>query len=84
MVDDERVGALDEEPDSVIYRPFLQEPWTKLNLVVRTTGDPQNIVSAVRGEVQAIDPDLALYSAATMEQLISDTPLPFCDAIPRF
>jgi predicted permease len=73
VVDDERVGALDEESASVVYRPYVQEPWTKLNLVVRTPADPQSIVNAVRGEVRALDQDLAIYSVTTMEQLIDDT-----------
>jgi putative ABC transport system permease protein len=60
----------------------LQEPWNKLNLVVRTAGEPGRIVSAVREEVQALDPDLALYSVTTMEQLIADTPSTFLRRYP--
>ena len=82
VVDDERVGPLDEDASSVIYRPYLQEPWTNLRLVVRTAADPQNIVSAVRGEVQALDSGLALYSIATMRQLITDTPSTFLRRYP--
>jgi putative ABC transport system permease protein len=82
VVDDERIIALDEEPAPVTYRPYLQEPWNKLSLVVRTRSDPERIVSAVRGEVQAIDADLALYSVATMKQLIADTPQAFLRRYP--
>jgi predicted permease len=82
VVDDERVGALDAESESVIYRPYLQEPWNKLNLVVRTTGDPSSFVSAVREQVRAIDPDLAIYAGATMTQLIADTPATFMRRFP--
>jgi predicted permease len=82
VVDDERVGPLDEDASSVIYRPYLQEPWTNLRLVVRTAADPQSIVSAVRGEVQALDRGLALYSIATMRQLIADTPSTFLRRYP--
>jgi putative ABC transport system permease protein len=82
VVDDERVGALDEEAASVVYRPYLQEPWNKLNLVVRTAGNPTGIVNAVTSEVQAIDQDLALYSAATMNQLIADSPSTFLRRYP--
>ncbi len=82
VVDDERVGELDEEAAAVVYHPYLQEPWTKLNLVVRTAGDPVGIVNAVRGEVRAIDPDLALYSVVTMEQLIAERPSTFLRRYP--
>jgi putative ABC transport system permease protein len=82
VVDDERLGALDEEAAQVIYRPFLQQPWAKLTLIVRTAGDPQNLTNAVRSEVKTIDADLALYSIATMEQLIADTPSAFLRRYP--
>jgi predicted permease len=82
VVDDERVGELDEEAAAVVYHPYLQDPWTKLNLVIRTEGDPVSIVNAVRGEVQAIDHNLALYSVATMEQLIAERPSTFLRRYP--
>jgi putative ABC transport system permease protein len=82
VVDDERVGELDDEDVSVIYRPFLQDPWTKLNLVVRTAGEPDSVVNAVRGEAQALDPNLALYAVATMERLIAERPSTFLRRYP--
>ncbi len=82
VVDDERVGELDEEAEAVVYHPYLQEPWTRLNLVVRTAGDPVSVVNAVRGEVQALDQNLALYSVATMEQLIAERPSTFLRRYP--
>ncbi len=82
VVDDERVGELDEESVSVVYRPYLQDPWTKLNLVVRTVGDPGDIASAVRGEVRLLDQNLALYDVAPMEQLIAERPATFLRRYP--
>src|SRR5262245_28372661 len=82
VVDDERVGELDDEDVSVIYRPFLQDPWTKLNLVVRTAGEPDSVVNAVRDEAQALDPNLALYAVATMERLIAERPSTFLRRYP--
>jgi putative ABC transport system permease protein len=82
VVDDERAGELDEEAMSVIYRPFQQDPWTKLNLVVRTAGEPDSVVNALRGETQALDPNLALYAVATMEQLIAERPSTFMRRYP--
>jgi putative ABC transport system permease protein len=82
VVDDERVGPLDEEAASVVYRPSLQEPWTKLALIVRTAGDPQAVVSAVRSELLEMDHDLAPYSVTTMEQLINETPSTFLRRYP--
>lgn len=82
VVDDEKVGELDEEAGAVIYRPYLQDPWTKLNLVIRAAGEPSSLVNAVRGEVRALDANLALYSIATMEQLIAERPSTFLRRYP--
>jgi putative ABC transport system permease protein len=53
-----------------------------VNLAVRTVGEPGSIANAVRGEVQALDPNLALYSVATMEQLIAERPATFMRRYP--
>lgn len=82
VVDDERVGELDEESASVVYRPYLQNPWTKLNLAVRTTSDPDNIVAAIRHEVQRLDHNLALFDVAPMQQLIAERPATFLRQYP--
>jgi putative ABC transport system permease protein len=82
VVDDERIGELDGESVSVVYRPYLQDPWTKLNLVVRTSGEPEGVVNAVRGEVRALDQNLALYAVASMEQLIAEHPATFLRRYP--
>jgi putative ABC transport system permease protein len=42
-------------------------------LVVRTTGDPNAMIPAVVGEVQALDPDLPVYDVATMDRRFSDS-----------
>lgn len=82
MVDDERVGALDEEPAPVAYRPYLQSPWARIALVARTSAEPETIINAVRSETRALDPDLALYEVMTMERLIADTPSIFMRRYP--
>jgi putative ABC transport system permease protein len=82
VVDDERVGALDEESAPVAYRPYLQEPWTRLALVARTNAEPQTVIDAVRNETRALDPTLAFYAAMTMERLIADTPSTFLRRYP--
>lgn len=82
VVDDERVGELDEESASVVYRPYLQNPWTKLNLAVRTAGDPDTLVAAIRQEVQRLDHNLALFDVAPMRQLIAERPATFLRQYP--
>jgi putative ABC transport system permease protein len=46
---------LDTPPQS--YEPLAQYPFTGLNFVIRTAGDPAGLLSAIRREVYAVDPD---------------------------
>jgi putative ABC transport system permease protein len=82
VVDNERVNELDEEASAVVYRPYLQDPWTKLNLVLRTANDSTSVVNNVRAEVLALDSNLALFSIQTMKELIAERPSTFLRRYP--
>jgi len=48
--------------------------WTDLRsmtLVVRTTSQPEQLVSAIRGELNSLDPDLPIYKLQTLEEIVS-------------
>jgi putative ABC transport system permease protein len=45
----------------------------QLNYVVRTTGDPNRMVSAVRSAVQEQDPTLPIYRMKPMSDLVADS-----------
>jgi len=63
-----RAGPRDEgEPQ--IYMPFAQRPQAPLSYVLRTDLDPRSLVSAVRREVAAVDPELPVARIATMATL---------------
>ena len=64
---------LDEDAKFYLYMPASQEPQWSTYLVVRTLSDPQAIVSAVRGEVSALDPELPLFEVRTMEQAVASS-----------
>ena len=59
--------SLGEDPKSFFYRPLLQEYEPGVQLIVRTAGDTP-IVDALRHEVRAIDPRMALVGIETLEQ----------------
>jgi len=44
-----------------------------VTLVVRTALEPQQIVSAVRGQLRGLDPDLPVFKIATLEQVVSSS-----------
>jgi putative ABC transport system permease protein len=54
-----------------IYVPVAQAPVPYMTLVVRTQGDPTAVVSAVRGQIAAIDPEQSAFWFQTMEELVA-------------
>jgi ABC-type antimicrobial peptide transport system permease subunit len=55
-----------------MYFLFGQVPDWALTLHVRTSGDPQTMLAAIRNTVQSLDPALPLTNVKTMDQVITD------------
>jgi putative ABC transport system permease protein len=63
------------EADSLlqIYTPYPQRPWPSMSLVIRTTGEPLSMATAVRNQVLAVDKDQPVTGVQTMEQIIASS-----------
>jgi ABC-type antimicrobial peptide transport system permease subunit len=44
-----------------------------MTLVVRTSSEPEQMVSAIRGQLKQLDPELPIYKVATLKQLVSSS-----------
>lgn len=62
-----------------LYLPFPQLPWGNMNLLVRTDVDPHSLVSEVRAQVAAIDPEQPVTGIQTIDELLDSS-----RAQPRF
>ncbi|HYC61388.1 MAG TPA: ABC transporter permease [Thermoanaerobaculia bacterium] len=71
VVRDTRHKALDGPITPEIYLPYTQIPHGELTFVVRTSGDPMLIASAMRRELLRLDPDLALSNIATLDDIVA-------------
>ncbi len=77
LVGDVRHGGLDREAAPEMYVALAQVParmpagGPSASLVVRTAGDPLQLVPFLRSAVLDIDPDLPLDNVMTMEQRLS-------------
>jgi putative ABC transport system permease protein len=78
VVGDVKHSALDEEANPQIYRAIaqLQFPTLSMSLAVRTSGDPMQLVAAVRGQVWAVDKDVPIINIETMERLMGKSVAP--------
>ena len=80
VVGDVRQASPASPPAPELYMPLRQHPYaaTRVQMVVRTTVDPESLIGAVRETVRATSPEVAL-KFTTMEASVSDS-----IAAPRF
>jgi predicted permease len=64
------IGQIGEDPQPVAYFPMRQQYSPFATLVVRTTGNPEPLLGAVRTQVQQIDKNLAFTNGQTVQQIL--------------
>jgi putative ABC transport system permease protein len=75
VVEDTKNAGMDKPAGPELYLPAAQIAQfglsTNMNFVVRTTGDPQTIASAVRAAVRDTDPSLPVYGLRPMSEVVA-------------
>jgi putative ABC transport system permease protein len=62
----------DDTPTEMIYTPVSQVSFRFLSIAVKTAGDPLAMASQVRDAVAGLDPNLPIYWAYSMNQVIEN------------
>ena len=75
VVGDIRHEGLADEAQPEIYVPHQQVGLPNLSLVVRTSGDPLAVVSAIRNEVRTLDKDQPVGLVQTLDDHIAQSVL---------
>jgi putative ABC transport system permease protein len=70
VVANTRDNGPDDEPPPVVYLPSLQRGYRVMTIAIRTDMEPAAAVSRLRAEVAALDPELPLFSVATLSQIV--------------
>ncbi len=73
VVGDVRQMGLDTPAEPTVYWPHPELVLSEMTFVVRTEKDPLALVSAVRGELQQMDPEQPMAAISTMDQLLAGT-----------
>jgi putative ABC transport system permease protein len=73
IVGEVRYDGLADNDQAQIYLPYLQNPSSIMNLVVRTASDPLRLTNAVRNQVWAVDKDQPLFDIKTVEDVVADS-----------
>ncbi len=76
VVGDVRHRGLDFAPAPEYYLPHAQLPYRGMTLAVRSEQDPRSLATAIRRQVQTLDPDLPIANVRTLDQVISDSVAP--------
>jgi putative ABC transport system permease protein len=74
VVNDVHYSWIIKEDIPTIYRSFRQSPPVFTTLLLRTTGgDPLQLVSSARREINSLDPSLPLYNVKSMDRVITES-----------
>jgi len=69
IVGDIRHRSLQAQPYAAMYMPSQES--TRMNIVIRTQGDPLSLVGGVRKEVNALDPDQPIAAIRPMTEWVA-------------
>ncbi len=74
IVANERIHGMAEEAPEAMYLSVLQSPQRgRITLMVHTDGDPEQLLGPLRAAVRDIDPEVALFGAATMASTVRES-----------
>ena len=82
VVEEVKEGFLDSNPRPAIYVPYAQGAGGFRNIAIRTAGKPDDMVAAVRNQILALEPQMVIFSVASMEQRVADAPATFIRRYP--
>lgn len=77
VVGDVKQSGLGSDAPLAIYMPYAQAPrdltflTNFMTIVIRTEGSPLGVIRAARAAVQSVDPDIPVFDATSMDDLIS-------------
>jgi predicted permease len=67
-----------DQPSRVeMYMPYFQNPaGAGVTAILRTAGDPGSLAGALRGALREVDPEIPVYQARTLPEIVSDNNAP--------
>ena len=68
--------TINEAPRPFMYRPFAQDYRPGFTLLVRTAGAPLSALPGIKNAVLALDPGLAVFNVATLDEATSLSLMP--------
>jgi putative ABC transport system permease protein len=76
IVGNVRHRGLDVDAQPEYYGPLTQNPSSSMLLTVRSAQDPRGLASAVRREIQSIDPEQPIANVRTFDAVVAESVAP--------
>jgi putative ABC transport system permease protein len=73
IVGDIKQYGVDKATTAQTYEPFAQHPFNTLNVVLRTSGSPAALTSALRPAVYSVDKDQPIGKILPLTEIVSET-----------
>ena len=73
VVSDVRHAGLDTAPRDMTYWPYPRFPYRSMTVTIHSPGDPTALVNPVVSIIREQDPELAVASIRTMDEVVSDS-----------
>lgn len=73
IVGDIKQYGVDKATSNQAYEPFAQVPFSSLNVVIRTSGQPAALLGAIRPTVYAVDKDQPIGTIRPLEEIVADS-----------
>jgi predicted permease len=70
VVEDGKYEKLTESPQPVVFWSILQSYNATTTFEVKSTVPPAEMITEIRGTMHGLDPELSLYGAANLEQML--------------
>ncbi|AGY60429.1 ABC transporter permease [Gloeobacter kilaueensis] len=64
---------LKEPPNLQVYRPFAQDPWAEIGIVLKSDIAPTALAASLQRAVQSIDSDLPVTKVRSLQKVIDDS-----------
>jgi len=68
VVRDVRYASVRDNPPPTLFQAALQGPMRRMIAVMRTAGDPAQLIEPVRGAIRRLDPNLPITNVATQTE----------------
>ena len=72
VVGDVKFMGIDEPDRPAFYPALAQVPFSQFDVIIRADVPPPQVFEAMRAEIREMDPELAVFNAASFESLLGD------------